>query len=270
MNETSSTFEFSSYRPPHWESPIEKQLWAALRYIGVNVETQVEIGNFRVDMIVSSRLNSNRAIVECDGAEFHHRYIDEFRDDELLELAGLPIAHVYGKSIFESAETCALYIIERWFPELMDNWGYIATLAMVYGEKTKNHVDGCSGFFPVGYVRPVSGDLYPSRTNIEVRELTRYITRGSIPTEFANQEDKDRLLFKRAELKKAGLLDRKLSPQELARAYIIIYYEEPYRSDELKRFDDFLLHISSKNNKDLSYIGQAWDKVEVTRLADGE
>ena len=138
------------YRPPYWESPIEERLLSALRYIGITAETQVPFGKFRVDMVVSSRRNINKAIVECDGAEFHHRLIDEFRDDELLQIVNLPIAHVYGKEIMGSAERCALYITERWFPEHMETIGYTSTLEIVYGNEPEYHANGCFGFFPVG------------------------------------------------------------------------------------------------------------------------
>ena len=117
-----SEFLSLDYRPPRWESPIEQKLWYALRYMGIEVETQVSIRDYRVDMVLFSRLSPNEVIVECDGKEFHHNLIDEFRDDELIEIAKLPIAHVSGSEIVKSPERCALYIAERWFPELWIRW----------------------------------------------------------------------------------------------------------------------------------------------------
>jgi very-short-patch-repair endonuclease len=250
LNLLDDSVDISEYRPPKWESPIERSLWEALRYVGINVETQVPIGNFRIDMLVSSRRNSNKAVIECDGAEFHHRIIDEFRDDELLPLARLPIAHVYGSKIYESPEKCALYITERWFPEHMDSAGYIGALEMVYQEDVELHVNGCYGFFPVGHVRPIWGDEYPSYTDIKFRSLVRYITGNIDNYVFENEEERKALSALRAELREKGIFKGNLSPQELARVYIKTYagYDEMTRDIELQNFDNFLKNLKSRNS----------------------
>lgn len=239
--------EIPEYRPARWESPIEESLWNALRYIGISIDTQVAFGSFRVDMVVSSRRNINRGIIECDGAEYHHRIIDEFRDDELLELSALPIAHVYGRDIADSAERCALYIVERWFPEYMDTLGYASTLEMVYKGESQLHVDGCSGFFPVGHVRPIAGDLYPSYTDIKARTLIRYITGDNDDHLFEDKKDKEDLLSIKNELRPFGLVGRKLSPQEMAQAYIVACLDEPDRSIELEKLHNFLRRLAVRN-----------------------
>jgi len=237
------------YRPPRWESPIERSLWEALRYVGINVETQVPIGNFRIDMLVSSRRNSNKALIECDGAEFHHQIIDEFRDDELLDLIKLPIAHVYGKNISASPEKCAVYITERWFPEHMDSLGYSGALEMAYRAE-EVHVGGLYGFFPVGLVRPVSGDMYPSYTDIKFRSLVRYVTGNINNYNFGSAEEQRELSELKEELRRKGIFKSTLSPQELARVYINIYpgYDESTRALELERFDNFLENLKQRNS----------------------
>ena len=242
-----SHIDIPEYRPPRWESPIEESLWNALRYVGISVDTQVAFGSFRVDMVVSSRRNSNRAIIECDGAGYHHRIIDEFRDDELLELSALPIAHIYGEDIASSAERCALYIVERWFPEYMDTIGYSSALEMVYKGESKLHIDGCSGFFPVGHVRPVSGDLYPSCTDIKARALIRHMTETNHDHIFEDKKDDDLFLSIKNELRLHGLVGRKLSPQELAQAYIVVCLDEPDRSIELEKLHNFLKRLAISN-----------------------
>jgi len=249
LNLLDDSVDIPEYRPPRWESPIERSLWEALRYIGINAETQVPIGNFRIDMLVSSRRNSNRALVECDGAEFHHKIIDEFRDDELLDLIKLPIAHVYGKNIFTSPEKCAIYITERWFPEHMDSYGYTSTLEMAYKDE-EVHVGGLYGFFPVGLVRPVSGDMYPSYTDIKFRSLVRYITGNINNYDFDNEEEQREFSALKEELRQKGTFKGNLSPQELARVYIKTYprYEESTRNVELERFDNFLQNLKQRNS----------------------
>jgi very-short-patch-repair endonuclease len=242
-------YEMPEYRPPRWESPIERSLWEALRYIGINAETQIPIGNFRIDMLVSSRRNTNKAIVECDGAEFHHRIIDEFRDDELLDLARLPIAHIYGNKIYESPEKCALFITERWFSEHEDSIGYTSTLETAY-EDVELHVHGRYGFFPVGYIRPILGDDYPSYTDIKFRSLIRYITGNINNYDFGNEEERKELSALKDELRQKGIFKGNLSPQELARVYIKTYagYDEANRSIELENFENFLNNLKSRNS----------------------
>jgi len=241
-------FQIPEYRPPHWESPIEVSLWSALRFIGINAEPQVPFGNYRVDMVVSSRRNDNKAVIECDGAEYHHRIIDEFRDDELLTLCSLPIAHIYGKEIARSPERCALFIVERWFPEHMDTLGYSSALEIAYKDDVRLHVNGCSGSFPVGYVRPICGDLYPSYTDIKARGLIRYLTGDKDEYFFENEKDKELYSSIRHELEQHGLVKGKLSLQELARAYILVCVEEPERSIELKMLDEFLQRLADRNS----------------------
>jgi very-short-patch-repair endonuclease len=249
LNFLEDSVDIPEYRPPRWESHIERELWEALRYIGISAETQVPIGNFRIDMLVSSRRNSNKAIIECDGAEFHHKIIDEFRDDELLDTIKLPIAHVYGKEIFKSPERCALFITERWFPEHMDSLGYISALERAYEDET-THVDGCSGFFPVGLVRPIFGDLYPSYTDIKFRSFVRYITGNIDDYDFSNENERKEYSSLRAELQRKGIFESKLPPQELARVYVKIYpgYDETTRNSELENLESFLDRLRSRNN----------------------
>lgn len=242
-----SQFLSLDYRPPKWESPIERKLWYALRYMGVEVETQVSIGAYRVDMVLFSRVSTNEVIVECDGKDYHHNLIDEFRDDELIEIAKLPIAHISGSEISESPEKCALYIAERWFPRIMDSMGYVTTLEMVYGEDIKLHADGTSGFFPVGIARPITGDLYPSQAIHRYRYYLRYLV-GNIPMcDFRNEKEKNQIEEMKMEFSKLDFPKRKFSPQELARFYILLFYQEPQLSSELQRLDNFLENLKKIN-----------------------
>jgi len=242
-----SEFLSLDYRPPRWESPIERKLWYALRYMGIGVETQVSIGDYRVDMILFSRLSSNQVIIECDGVNFHHNLIDEFRDDELIDIARLPIAHISGKEIAESPERCALYIAERWFPKLMDTMGYATTLEMVYGEKKELHVEGTSGFFPVGLVRPITGDLYPSQSIHRYRYYLRYVVENISECDFLNEKEQEHIEELKVEFAKMDFPKRKFSPQELARFYILLFYQEPELSNELRRLDNFLENLKKIN-----------------------
>lgn len=228
------------YRPARWESPMEQKLLYALRYLGLGVETQVPIGEHHVDMIVFGRSSSHEVIIECDSADFHHNLIDEFRDDELIETAQLPIAHISGVEIAESSERCALYVAERWFPNIMHGRGYIETLAMVKDQHLERHVDDASEFFPVGVVRPIAGDSYPSQSSRIYRDYVRFIVGDLSQCHFFNLKEQTRIEEWKSEFAKLGLPRRKYSPAELARFYILLFYHEPDLSYELQRLDSFL------------------------------
>lgn len=238
---------FPLYRPAKWESPIERQLWEALRFIGINVETQITIGNYRVDMLISSRLNSEEIIVECDGADYHYSLIDEFRDDEIIKEANIQIAHIYGDKIYASPEKCALYIVERWFPELMNTLGYHQTLEIVYGNEPETHPGGQWGFFPIGKVRPITGDDYPSHSIHRFRYYLRYIVGMESTCSFFNENEEKQVNELKDDYKKHNLPERHFSPQELARLYIQLFYAEPEQGEELERLDNFLERLREIN-----------------------
>jgi len=227
--------DFPEYRPPKWESPIEKQLWEALRFIGINVETQVRVGKYRVDMLISSRRNVHEIIVECDGNEYHNDLIDEFRDDEIIKSAKIPIAHIYGDKIFASPEKCSLYIAERWFPEIMSTIGYHQTLEIVYGKDAETHVSGEKGFFPIGHVRNPDDDSYSAVSIHRFRNYLRYIVGMSTTCSFKNEEEKQWVEKNRNDYKKKNLPERNFSNQELARLYIQLFYTEIEQVNKLKK-----------------------------------
>ena len=228
------------YRPPRWESPMEQKLLYALRYLGLGAETQVQIGEHCVDMIVFGRSSPDQVIIECDSTDYHHNLIDEFRDDQLIEQAKLPIAHISGTEIAESSERCALYVAERWFPGIMNGRGYAETLAILKDQNLERHVDNASEFFPVGVVRPVAGDSYPSQSSRIYRDYVRFIVGDLAQCHFFNLKEQSRIEEWKTEFAKLDLPKRKYSSEELARFYILLFYHEPDLSYELQRLDNFL------------------------------
>ena len=231
---------------------MEQKLLSALRYLGMGVETQVPIGNHHVDMIVFGRSSSNEVIVECDSVEFHHNLIDEFRDDELIEIAKLPIAHISGTEIAESSERCALYVAARWFPKIIDTHDDTAMLEILYGENNNHHGEDTypvkdtypprdtSEFFPVGVIRPIAGDSYPSQSSRIYRDYLRFIVGNIAECEFLNDKERKRIEEWKTEFSKLNFPKHQLSPQELARLYILLFYHEPDLSCELQRLENFL------------------------------
>jgi very-short-patch-repair endonuclease len=250
--------DFPEYRPPFWESPIEKYLWEAFRYVGLNADTQISFNNFRVDMVVSSRLNNNKVIVECDGAQYHHWLIDDFRDDELLKIANLPIAHIKGKSIMKCSENCAVSIIEKWFPEHKSTLGYASALEIAANVGIENRIDGSVSFVGIGYTRkPFSQDDFTNSEH-KIRELVRYLVGATIDNKYNfSEDDMKQVVELRKQLEENDLVGRKLAPHELAFAYILIAYDEPDRSDLLSVLKNFIETRKSETN--LKYVLEEQD-----------
>jgi len=217
---------------------MEQKLLHALRYMGVGVETQVPVGDHYVDMIVFARSSSNEVIIECDSVDFHHNLIDEFRDDELVVIAGLPIAHISGREIAESSERCALSIAERWFPKLMARQGY--PLEMAHRANQELRLDGASSSILMERVGSAAGDTYPSQSDPIHRGYLRYIVGNTDECQFLNSKEQKRIEEWKAEFAKLGGSQRNFSLEELARFYILLFYREPDLSCELQRLDQFL------------------------------
>lgn len=79
------------------ESGLETMVRVRLRAKGVAVRTQVQIGRYRVDLLVGDRL-----IVECDGGEHHARWAAQSADrarDRALALAGYVVVRLTYEQI---------------------------------------------------------------------------------------------------------------------------------------------------------------------------
>lgn len=108
--------------PVYWnagfrtESPIEKTMVAAIlewishyRILYAKVETQITIGPFRADILVTS---GNRwLVVECDGAEFHATTKEQVerdkRRDRYCAARGICVMRFSGAEIHRDSRGCA-------------------------------------------------------------------------------------------------------------------------------------------------------------------
>ncbi len=85
------------------ESPIESKLCWQLRQLGIEYETQKEVGNRRLDIVIG-KIN-----IECDGKEFHCEETDLRRDIEVSK-NGYKIVRVMGREIFRNPKRVAWVI----------------------------------------------------------------------------------------------------------------------------------------------------------------
>jgi hypothetical protein len=205
---------------PYIETSAERYLHECLRFSGLNVERQVRIGNFRVNLLLSSYKNSNKVIVECD-LHKTHPLLQDFRDDELVSLTKHSIAHIYSEPLKLSPEHCAVQIIDRFFPEHQNIIGYCESSAIV--EEMNIGYDPqhpCLGL--IGYDRPdINGQIISLYSDSERRDIVR------------------RLL-------KLGYGNQQVSLTDLAYAYILEFYIDKRQADEFARLDEYYVELGRR------------------------
>jgi very-short-patch-repair endonuclease len=71
------------------ESPFEEEVFDLLAMRGYRVDTQVRVGNFRIDLVVEGE-DDRRLAIECDGDRYHgpERWADDMARQRVLERAG--------------------------------------------------------------------------------------------------------------------------------------------------------------------------------------
>lgn len=104
------------------ESPIELKLVQAIRgWLEHNdedlttVRTQVRIGRFRADILLTDHRTMRKLIVECDGREWHSREDQVDRDkrrDRWFASQDIPVMRFTGSEINRDARGCAAQIGE--------------------------------------------------------------------------------------------------------------------------------------------------------------
>jgi len=123
-------------RLPIPQSPIEQTMYDALRCVAsyeygfdvagterglgtpLTIQSQVHIGRYCVDFLVSLVLDKNnfiKIIVECDGHEFHEKNKDQISRDKLrdrwLQRQGYLTQHFSGADIYKDSFGCAREVI---------------------------------------------------------------------------------------------------------------------------------------------------------------
>jgi very-short-patch-repair endonuclease len=82
------------------ESPIERQLYDALKAHGEFVKTQVRCGKYRIDLA----LPAYNIAIECDGKAYHSSKTQKIHDrekNEYLKANGWKVLRFTGKRIYK-------------------------------------------------------------------------------------------------------------------------------------------------------------------------
>ncbi|NDD13593.1 MAG: DUF559 domain-containing protein, partial [Betaproteobacteria bacterium] len=82
------------------ESPFEREVLKRLTSAGFKVRTQVQVGYFRIDIVVEE--NGKRLAVECDGDRFHpiEKLAEDMNRQAILERLGWRFARIRGSAFY--------------------------------------------------------------------------------------------------------------------------------------------------------------------------
>jgi superfamily I DNA and/or RNA helicase/very-short-patch-repair endonuclease len=86
------------------ESPFEKEVLKRLTSAGFKVKTQVEVGYFRIDMVVEGI--GKRLAVECDGDRYHpiEKLAEDMNRQAILERLGWKFARIRGSAFYRDPD----------------------------------------------------------------------------------------------------------------------------------------------------------------------
>lgn len=87
------------------ESAFERDMFDLLSRHGFRVDTQVPVGNFRIDMVITGD-GDRRLAVECDGDRYHGpgRWADDMARQRVLERAGWEVWRCFASRFYREQE----------------------------------------------------------------------------------------------------------------------------------------------------------------------
>lgn len=87
------------------ESPFEIEMFDMLAERGFRIDTQVPVGNFRIDLVVEGE-NDRRLAIECDGDRYHgpDKWSDDMVRQRILERAGWEIWRCFASRFVRDRE----------------------------------------------------------------------------------------------------------------------------------------------------------------------
>lgn len=95
------------------ESPFERAVLKLLTDAGYRVKTQVEVGYYRIDIVVEG--GGRRLAVECDGDRYHpfEKLAEDIERQTILERLGWQFARIRGSAFYRDAEAAMQPVFER-------------------------------------------------------------------------------------------------------------------------------------------------------------
>lgn len=95
------------------ESPFEKEVLKKLTTAGFRVTTQVEVGYFRIDMVVEGI--GKRLAIECDGDRYHpiEKLAEDMNRQAILERLGWKFARIRGSAFYRDPDKAMESVFRR-------------------------------------------------------------------------------------------------------------------------------------------------------------
>ena len=109
VNFTFTSPNLSNVLDNEFYTPIEKLFKQQCKINKIEYKSQVHIENYFVDFVIN--YNGRKAIVECDGRDYHNPNLDKERDKALAKY-GLPIFRFSGSELFHDANSCLQIVIK--------------------------------------------------------------------------------------------------------------------------------------------------------------
>lgn len=91
-------------------TPIEKLFKEQCENNQIEFQSQVHIDKYFVDFVLN--YNGKKAIVECDGRDYHNPNLDKERDKAIAKY-GLPIFRFTGSELFHDANACLEVVLKE-------------------------------------------------------------------------------------------------------------------------------------------------------------
>ena len=98
-----------------FDSPLERDLHAALRERGIDAEPGVEVARYRLDLAI--RREGAMVDVECDGAPFHREDEQDAERDRALQEMGWTVVRFSGRRIAHRLDECVSEVVDLLVPE---------------------------------------------------------------------------------------------------------------------------------------------------------
>ncbi len=95
------------------ESPFEREVLKRLTSAGFKVRTQVQVGYFRIDMVVEG--DGKRLAVECDGDRYHpiEKLAEDMNRQAILERLGWRFARIRGSAFYRDPDQAMESVFKR-------------------------------------------------------------------------------------------------------------------------------------------------------------
>ncbi len=110
VNFTFTSPNLSNVLDNEFYTPIEKLFKEQCEINKIEYKYQVHFENYFVDFVLTH--NGRKAIVECDGRDYHNPNLDRERDKALAKF-GLPIFRFSGSELFYDANSCLQNVIQE-------------------------------------------------------------------------------------------------------------------------------------------------------------